>query len=217
MLDGATNITSTLSVGAGPVSIAVNQVTNKIYVANRNSDNITVIDGATNSTSTVNVGTVPFAATVNPVTNKIYVANFTSDSVTVITEQTIQPVPLLVNIAALPGNRSFSSTPTFTFTPNSNYVPYAPNPQQVYYQLDTWQNAWTAATPAGDGVSWKATLAPIQHGVHIIYAWAGDGSEATSINRPRRLSPSSPIIGRISAYLFVADSQFNMFLPLLLK
>ena len=64
--------------------MAVNPVTNKIYVANSDSNNVTVIDGATNSTTTVPVGHRPAAVAVNPVTNKIYVANSGSNNVTVI-------------------------------------------------------------------------------------------------------------------------------------
>ena len=37
----------------------MNPVTNKIYVANECSDNVTVIDGATNATTTVAVGISP--------------------------------------------------------------------------------------------------------------------------------------------------------------
>ena len=55
--------------------MAVNPVTNKIYVANQNSNTVTVIDGATNTTATVAAGNTPFAVAVNPVTNKIYVTN----------------------------------------------------------------------------------------------------------------------------------------------
>ena len=48
MIDGATNMTTT--VGAGPSrAVAVNPVTNKIYVANNTNGTVTVIDGATNS------------------------------------------------------------------------------------------------------------------------------------------------------------------------
>ena len=55
--------------------MAVNPVTNKIYVANIDSNNVTVIDGATNATTTVRRDPAPYAVAVNPVTNKIYVAN----------------------------------------------------------------------------------------------------------------------------------------------
>jgi YVTN family beta-propeller protein len=74
----------TVTVGTGPEAIAVNPVTNTIYVVNSNSDNVTVINGATNATATVAVGEYPLSIAVNPVTNKIYVANSFGSSVTVI-------------------------------------------------------------------------------------------------------------------------------------
>jgi YVTN family beta-propeller protein len=73
-----------INVGMTPSAIAVNAATNKIYVANSYSNNVTVIDGATNATSTVIAGTGPIAIAVNAATNKIYVANYNSDNVTVI-------------------------------------------------------------------------------------------------------------------------------------
>jgi YVTN family beta-propeller protein len=79
-----TNATQNVATGDCPFAVAVNPVTNKIYVANFYGDNVTVIDGATNETQTVAAGTNPRAVAVNPVTNKIYVANYGSDSVTVI-------------------------------------------------------------------------------------------------------------------------------------
>ena len=59
VIDGATNNTTTVAVGSSPVAVAVNPDTNKIYVANYYSNNVTVIDGATNNTTTVPVGTCP--------------------------------------------------------------------------------------------------------------------------------------------------------------
>ena len=75
MIDGATNSTTTVSAGNSPKAVAVNPVTNKIYVANFGSANVTVIDGATNSTTTVAEPNAyePYTVAVNPVTNKIYV------------------------------------------------------------------------------------------------------------------------------------------------
>ncbi len=84
VIDGATNNTTTVNVGGDPRALAVNSVTNKIYVADYGDDNVTVIDGITNNTTIVNVGGLPNAVAVNPVTNKIYVANGGSGSVTVI-------------------------------------------------------------------------------------------------------------------------------------
>jgi YVTN family beta-propeller protein len=71
----AQTLIGTVGVGMGPDAVAHNSVTNKIYVANYDSNNITVIDGVTSQTTTVGVGTEPWAIAVNPVTNKIYVVN----------------------------------------------------------------------------------------------------------------------------------------------
>ena len=48
----------------------MNEVTNKINIANFSSNNVTVIDGATNGTTTANAGRNPFPLAVNPATNK---------------------------------------------------------------------------------------------------------------------------------------------------
>jgi hypothetical protein len=52
----ATNTTTTVTVGSGPDAAAVNLVTNKTYVTNWSSANVTVSDGATNSTTQVAAG-----------------------------------------------------------------------------------------------------------------------------------------------------------------
>ena len=73
-------LTDTLQVAGR--AVAVNPITNKIYVTGwctlqRSSTNgvIFAIDGATNATTAITVGVCPRAIAVNPVTNRIYVAN----------------------------------------------------------------------------------------------------------------------------------------------
>jgi YVTN family beta-propeller protein len=80
----AQTITTTIGTGTDPVTVAVNPITNKIYVANSFSNTVTIIDGMTNATVTVTVGTNPVALAVDPVTNKIYVVNVGTGDVTVI-------------------------------------------------------------------------------------------------------------------------------------
>lgn len=75
--------TWTVAVGDSPCAIAVNETTGTVYVANRDSDNVTVIDSE-GVTTTVEVGGYPNAIAVNETTGKAYVANYESDSVTVI-------------------------------------------------------------------------------------------------------------------------------------
>jgi len=79
VIDGSSYLTlATLSVGTAPSSLAVNPATNRIYVGNRMSDDVSVIDGATNTVvATIPLGDGPgpqFVA-VNPTTNRIYVAD----------------------------------------------------------------------------------------------------------------------------------------------
>ena len=84
----AQSLITNVLVGSDPVAIAVNARTNKIYVVNQNSNNLTIIDGATNQATTVATGLLPTALAVNPATNKIYVTNGNSNSVTVVDGQT---------------------------------------------------------------------------------------------------------------------------------
>ncbi|MBK7470247.1 MAG: YncE family protein [Betaproteobacteria bacterium] len=70
--------------GMNASAMAVNTATNRIYVANVDDSNVTVIDGLTLATSSVPAGTGPGTLAVNAVTNRIYVANRGSNDVTVI-------------------------------------------------------------------------------------------------------------------------------------
>ena len=111
VIDGATNSPAPITDpnAYSPSAVVVNPVTNMMYVANRNSNNVTVINGANDAVITdIPVGNYPNAMAVDPVTNKIYVANLDSGDVTVIdgaTNETttvtlsneFEPVALAVN------------------------------------------------------------------------------------------------------------------------
>src|SRR5271157_4725241 len=77
-------VTNTITAGTDPYAVAVNPVTNRIYVANKGSDNVTVIDGATNGTTTVPACFDLATIAVNPATNKVYVAGSGNGKVIVI-------------------------------------------------------------------------------------------------------------------------------------
>jgi YVTN family beta-propeller protein len=76
------------AAGGGPSAfadaVAVNPVTNKVYIADTGTGTVTVLDGVTGATSTINTGGTPNAIAVNPVTNKIYVTNTANHGVAVI-------------------------------------------------------------------------------------------------------------------------------------
>ncbi len=70
---------------ANPQGVAVNSITNRIYVANANSNNVSVIDGATNAEiGSIKVGEFPFGIDVNHIANRIYVVNVKDSNVSVI-------------------------------------------------------------------------------------------------------------------------------------
>ena len=85
VIDGATNNTTTLNLMGdfAPFGVALNAVTNKIYVVNtcgsdancNGGGTVTVIDGVTNNSAAVNVGTYPFFLATDSVTDQIYVVN----------------------------------------------------------------------------------------------------------------------------------------------
>jgi YVTN family beta-propeller protein len=110
VIDGATNTEidtdgnpangiTRIPVGSNVLGVAANPATNRIYVANPLSNNISVIDGATNAvTATATVGSYPYAVTVNPTTNRIYVTNRDDNTVSVIEDLP----PAVGGIAELP-------------------------------------------------------------------------------------------------------------------
>jgi DNA-binding beta-propeller fold protein YncE len=86
VIDGATNSATAIADpnAAGPIRVAANPHTNKIYVTNagslglgHNKGNVTVINGATNALTTVTDrnATVPVGLAIDVTTNKIYVEN----------------------------------------------------------------------------------------------------------------------------------------------
>jgi len=209
VIDGSTNTTTTLtdSHANSPDAVAVNPVTNKIYVINGGNYTVTVIDGATNTLTTVSDPNevVPDAVAVNPVTNQIYVANYGNGgldgygTVTVIYESNVQAIPLQASIAPQTNNEVTGASATFKFSASSSFSPTAPPPDGLYYQVDTWQGPWQPATSLGSN-NFNGPVSGLAPGMHILYAYATDGQDATSVNTGQQ---SSPLISNITAYVFL--------------
>jgi DNA-binding beta-propeller fold protein YncE len=84
--------------------VAVDEVRNKIYVVNSNSESITIINGKTNVTSTVPTngqGSIDIAA--NVLTNQFYVLNNVGSSVSLFSGAAgVVPLPLLRELIGAP-------------------------------------------------------------------------------------------------------------------
>ncbi len=79
-----TNIPVTTVLNGFLAGIAVNPVTNLVYVADNTDQYIAIIDGHTNTvTGTISVGGSPWGLAINPACNELYVTFGTSDVVIV--------------------------------------------------------------------------------------------------------------------------------------
>src|SRR5688572_5451415 len=78
------------NVGESPVDIAVDDYENIAYVANSESDTVSVIDGDTLKVSNINVGERPVDIAVDEDSNTAYVANSESNTVSVIDWDTLK-------------------------------------------------------------------------------------------------------------------------------
>jgi len=88
-IDTRTNVVTTIGTGNTPIAAAVNDITNRVYVVNYGSSDVTVIDGASNRPiATVKVGLWPQQIAINTKTNRIYVVNTHANSVSVIDGRT---------------------------------------------------------------------------------------------------------------------------------
>ena len=112
---------ATIPVGSGPVGVAVNATTGKIYVANSGSNNVSVIDGAKYTvvaTVTDPNAIAPVALAVNATTNTIYVANSQSNNVTVIDGAT-NSVTATIPVGTSPSGVDIDPQTNFIYVANA--------------------------------------------------------------------------------------------------
>ncbi|MDO8266202.1 MAG: YncE family protein, partial [Moraxellaceae bacterium] len=136
-------------------AVAVNPVTNKVYVANYVSGNVTVIDGATSSVATVTVGACPRAVAVNPVTNKVYVANELGKNVTVIDGATNTATTVCA------GNQPYA----VAVNPVTNKV-YVANYYGAVTVIDGTTNATTTVVAGGEQ-PFDVAVNPVTNKVYV--------------------------------------------------
>lgn len=104
VIDGATLEWHRIGSGIRPVSIAIDEVRNRIYAANAGDTNtesriLTVIDGGSEKSMSVSVGLEPLDVAVDPIANLVFVANFGSRSVSIVDGSNLE-----VTSVAIPDN-----------------------------------------------------------------------------------------------------------------
>jgi YVTN family beta-propeller protein len=74
-----------VKVGAAPVSIAVNAVNGRVYVANAGDGTVSVLDGNSDTVvATIQIGSHPYSIAANAVTGKVYVTHTFGDRLSIL-------------------------------------------------------------------------------------------------------------------------------------
>jgi YVTN family beta-propeller protein len=84
-----------VDVGNSPQAVTVDEQLNRTFVANRNSDTVSVIGPDDRTVATITVGSAPRDLIYNRYTNLVYVANFGSNNISVIDPTTDRVVDTL--------------------------------------------------------------------------------------------------------------------------
>jgi YVTN family beta-propeller protein len=149
VLAGATDtVLGTVVLGRKPLAIAVDPVTNRVYVTAeavwgiRSHDSLTVLDGfADTVVREIPVGLDPLGVAVNPRTNRIYVANAASGTVTVL-DGTVDAVRATVPVGRSPFQLDVN--------PATNRVYVARREVPSLTVLDGGRDAVVAAVPMSE-------------------------------------------------------------------
>jgi YVTN family beta-propeller protein len=207
VIDGNTNGYTYIPVTTGSTaSIAINYYTNKIYVSS-DGGTLTVIDGGTNATSTLTVPAGTISLGVNPVTNEVFAAGGGTTIVDGVGTATVGVTPV-TTINALPSNQS-AATGSITMTTTNP----APNPlpiRGIFFQVDSTEGAWTAASGSGNG-PYTASFSGLAPGSHTIYAFATEGHIAPTDTGQQ----SNPLFGSLASYAFTVTATSGATVSLL--
>lgn len=146
----ADSVVATIGVGDGPFAVAANPLTHRVYVANYNTNTMSVINSATDSWVTdINISggspypPYPVAVAINPNTNKIYVLNFWNGMLVVVNGQT-NAVETSISVGA-----SHGSLRALAVNPETNKI-YVTNLGSSVYAIDGSTNSVEATITVGE-------------------------------------------------------------------
>jgi YVTN family beta-propeller protein len=115
-------VVSTIKVGdAGynPIGVAVNTIDDRVYIANYDSDNISILDGTINTIiNTISAGIQPTGIVINQESNRIFVTNYGSNTVSVIDGSSGVLLKTLT-VGIQPSGIAFNSSTNTVYVANS--------------------------------------------------------------------------------------------------
>jgi YVTN family beta-propeller protein len=114
-------VLTSISVGLGPVGLAVTPDGTRAYVVNQSSNSVSVIDNTTNTVigSAIPVGSLPGSIIITPDGTKAYVANGVGNTLSVISTAT-NTVTGTVNVGAPAGGLAISPDGTRLYVTNGS-------------------------------------------------------------------------------------------------
>jgi YVTN family beta-propeller protein len=182
----AQNVTATLSVGSLPYGVAVNPVTNKIYIASIDAG-VSVIDGATNTvTSLTDPNAIaPWAVGVDTVNNVVYVANHGSNNVSVFQGATATTPASLINTVS----DSNASSPFAVAVDPISHLAYVANDGSANVTvISGW--SYSATVLAGPNPE-SLAVNPLTHLVYVANRNTSNATGTVTVITP----PSGPAVG----------------------
>jgi len=187
---GGPSVVATVAVGTRPWGVAVNSSTNRIYVANYNSNNVSVIDGASNTVvATVATGSNPEQMALNPSTNRVYVTNPGSNNLSVIDGASNTVATVAVG----------SSPHGVVLNPSTNRI-YVTNYNSNNVSVIDGANNTIVATVSVGSNPYGAALNPSTNRIYV----ANQGDDTVSVIQDYLVPPS---VGGISEAPDVADTN----------
>jgi YVTN family beta-propeller protein len=190
IIDGASNqVVSTMATGSTPRNLlygapglAVNSITNKVYIPNDGDGTVTAINVDSHQA-------VPLTTAITGVVDPLTVS-------TANVFQTYNPTPTFtVNVQSQYGGSGGYPGGTVT----------NPSPTQVYYAVDGANPSNLATVTTGNGAnpaSFSLTVSPQQFGLHTLNVYAAYGNEGGH-NSSYSGTGNSPELSNLTAYPFL--------------
>jgi len=198
----------TISVGNLPMSVAVNSVTNRIYVIN--ADGVSVLDGANNDAvlRTITVGTSPKSVAVNTVTNRIYVTNNGGGTVSVLDGNSNDAVVRTITVGSAPWGVAVNTATNRIYVANYSTstisVLDGANNDAVLRTINVGTNPTNVAVNATTNLIYVAK--PFDPSVKVLNGANSDAVLRTITGWNVGQGPTSLTVNEVKNYLYV-DSR----------
>ncbi|HET9580575.1 MAG TPA: Ig-like domain repeat protein, partial [Usitatibacter sp.] len=185
-----------------PVKLAVNPITNKVYVANASANTVTAFNATTGTSTTIAVGSSPEFIAVNPATNRVYVDNTRDASLSVIDGAT----------DTLVGTLPIGSSGPISVNPVTNIIYIVrltgTGSDEVTFLDGATDNSYTIATNSFQPNAMAVN--PVTNRIYVTHYATGDVRVISGAFNPADDFPASTSIGTFShPFAIVANPVTN--------